>query len=150
MVYCGLFRWRSRSLSGVVAIWQRKPPVSIFKNWTEAEVAFHNAKASAPRVVDLTGKGVDIESKLHEQIIAECRRRGWYYVHSRMDRRTTTALGVPDFIVAADGGRTFWIEAKARNRKLTREQAGAISWLTMLGHKSIVVHNLDGFIAAVT
>lgn len=93
--------------------------------------------------------GVEIESKLHEQIIAECRRRGWYYVHSRMDRRTTTALGVVDFIVAADGGRTFWIEAKARNKKPTREQAGAISWLTMLGHKAIIVHNLDGFIAAV-
>lgn len=122
--------------------------MSTFRNWTNFDVSLHNAKA-AKAARHLDSEPATDESKLHEQIIAECRRRGWYYVHSRMDRRTTTALGVVDFIIAADGGRTFWIEAKARNKKPTREQAGAIHWLANLGHKSIVVHNLDGFLAAV-
>ncbi len=118
-----------------------------FKNWTEAEVAWHNAKVAAPRVVDLASSGETAggasEAKLHDQIIEECKRRGWYYVHSRMDRATTTALGVPDFIIAAPDGRTFWIEAKSKTGKLKSEQLGALQWLTRFGHRAEVVRSLE-------
>lgn len=88
-------------------------------------------------------RGEARERNLHEAIEAELRRRGWYYVHSRMDKRTTTAVGVPDFIAAAPGGRTIWIEAKARNEKPTKEQAAAHCWLRKHGHVVIVARSLE-------
>lgn len=122
--------------------------MSTFKNWTDAEVAFHNAKAKAPRVVALNPDAVEVESKLHDQIIAELKHRGWYFQRSRMDKRTTTALGAPDFLIFADGGRTFAIECKTAKGKLTREQEGTLHWLQNLGHKACVVRSLDEFLKA--
>lgn len=85
------------------------------------------------------------ESEIQDQIEAECRRRGWYVVRSRMDRPTTTALGTPDFIVAIDAGRTLWVEVKRQGQKLRPEQAGAQAWLHKLGHLAAVVHSLEEF-----
>lgn len=123
--------------------------MSTFKNWTDAEVAFHNAKLKAPRVVDLTGDGCSDESKLHEQIIAEVRARGWYVVHSRLDRRTTNAVGTPDMVIAANNGKTYWLELKTAKGKLTREQSGTIHWLQTLGHTAEVVRSLGDFLKAI-
>lgn len=122
--------------------------MSTFKNWTEAELHAHNAKVAGEKAV-VASEGCSDESKLHEQIIEACKQRGFYYVHSRMDRRTTTALGVVDFIVALDGGRTLWVEAKAGKRKPTREQAGTLLWLEQLGHKAVVCRSLTDFLNAV-
>lgn len=98
-----------------------------------------------PRLDTPAGEGCANEAKLHEQIIAECRHRGFVIVHSRMDRRATVAVGTTDFVIAADGGRTFWIECKTATGKLTREQEGTLHWLRNLGHIAEVVRSLDGF-----
>ncbi len=69
------------------------------------------------------------EKDLHDQIEAECRKRIWPYIHSRMDMMSTISVGAPDFVIAAEGGRTFWIECKTKNGKQTIEQKG---WQLML------------------
>ena len=85
------------------------------------------------------------ESKLHDQIIAYCRERKWYYVHSRMDRATTHAKGVPDFIIATDSGETLWIECKRKGAKPSVEQLGANQWLKSLRQRAHIVWTFDEF-----
>lgn len=82
------------------------------------------------------------ESDLHAEIEDYCKKMGWYYVHSRMDTATTTQLGVTDFIIAAPGGLTFWIEAKAKKNKPTPEQLGVGVFLKMLNHIHATVYSI--------
>lgn len=89
------------------------------------------------------------EWKLHEQIDAECRRRGWFAVHSRMDKPTTTRCGVPDWAIFADGGRVFIVECKTKSSKLSTAQLGVFAHLEKLGHKPVVVRNLEQFLEAI-
>jgi RecB family endonuclease NucS len=89
------------------------------------------------------------ESDLHDKIIAELIRRRWYFVHSRMDCRTTQLKGVPDFICASPDGRTFWIEVKRKGAKLTKEQNVARHCLLVLGHKWACVYSFQEFLTAV-
>lgn len=85
------------------------------------------------------------ESDLHDKIAAECRRRGWAYVHSRMDAPTTTTRGVPDFIIAARDGRTLWIECKSATGKQTPAQLGFALQCERNGHKVHLVRSFDEF-----
>lgn len=82
------------------------------------------------------------ESDLHQDIIDLCKRRGWFYVRSRMDRRSTQAPGVPDFIVAADDGKTIWIECKAKGNKPSNEQLATITFLKAKGHAAAICYNM--------
>lgn len=93
--------------------------------------------------------GVNREVDLHDQIEAECRRQGWYYRHARMDKKTTERIGVPDFTIALPGGRTAWIECKAKGGKVSAEQAAAIAWLCKLGHIAKAVWSFEEFLEAV-
>ena len=90
-------------------------------------------------------EGVDRESDLHDAIIADCRRRGWIVIHSRMDRATTTAKGVPDFLIFADRARVFLFEAKRQNGKLTPEQQGFAMAADMLGFTVHVVRSFSEY-----
>jgi hypothetical protein len=98
------------------------------------------------------GEPVERESDLHDQIEAELKRRRWYYVHSRMDRATTTQLGVTDFIIAAPPTgnvgqpRTFWVECKREGEKLNKEQTVTKHVLLALGHKHFVVFSFEEFL----
>lgn len=114
---------------------------------TWAEFLAYNAKSGAAPMP--AGEGVEKEADLHDQIIAYCKMKRWVYSHSRMDKATTTALGIPDFIIAADNGRTFWIEAKGAKTKVTREQEGMIHWLQSLGHKAAICRNFEEFLKAI-
>ena len=91
----------------------------------------------------------DNEGGLHDMIEAELKRRGWYYIHSRMDRKTTTAKGVPDFVIAGPDFQTYWIEAKGAKTKITPEQQGAVDWLVKLGHKAAFVRSFSEFLSAI-
>lgn len=90
------------------------------------------------------------ESDVHEQIESYCKQRRWYYVHSRMDKRTTQAKGVTDFIIATDDGVTMWVEVKRKSSKPTPEQIGTKVWLEMLGHRSSIVYSFEEFLEEVT
>lgn len=121
-----------------------------FKNFTDLDAAMHNARVAAGKgyVVSGVAVGDDEESKLHQQIEDYCKQRRWYYVHSRMDRATTTALGVPDFIIAAEN-QTHWIEAKGPKTKVTREQEGTMHWLQSLGHNADIVRSFPEFLSVI-
>lgn len=82
-------------------------------------------------------EGFERERDLHDYIIDRCRELGYYVIHSRMDRRSTVAVGAPDFVVAMPGGRTVWIECKSAKGKPTTAQLASVTWLLRLGH---IVH----------
>jgi len=83
---------------------------------------------------------------IHEQIMDYCRSKGWLYVHSRTDQKSTCPCGTPDFVIAANGGVTFWIEVKRKGSKPTTEQLGKILMLqTCLGHKAAIVYSFEEF-----
>lgn len=83
----------------------------------------------------------DSESDLHDHVIEWCRAHALYVVHSRMDRRTTQARGVPDFIIAFPHGVTLWLELKRLKQKPTPEQSGSLMALGVLGHINTVSDN---------
>lgn len=89
------------------------------------------------------------EESIHDQIEADLINRRFYYVHSRMDKRTTTALGVPDFIVAAPNCVTLWIEVKRRGGKLSKEQQITKHILLALNHHYFLVFSFDEYLAAI-
>jgi hypothetical protein len=101
-----------------------------------------------------TGK----ESELHKQIEDELKKRRWYFVHSRTDRKTTQNLGVPDFIVAATSSIedlecsvpvTYWIEVKRKGNKLSPEQTITKHILTALGHNYACVYSFEEFLSVI-
>ncbi|MGO9479060.1 MAG: hypothetical protein ACLP7I_14095 [Limisphaerales bacterium] len=84
----------------------------------EARLAKHNPPAPAPADAVADGE----EAWLHEEIIAELRRRRWMFIHSRMDRKSTVQKGTPDFAIYPPGRAAFFVECKTKNGKLTEEQ----------------------------
>ena len=70
-------------------------------------------------------------------------------VHSRMDRATTTACGVCDFIIFAGGGLVIKIECKSRAGKLTMPQQGFIAAMKKNGHEVHVVRSFSEFLQIV-
>jgi len=105
------------------------------------------------------------ESVLHDQIIAECQRRRWWFAHSRMDKKTTQSKGIPDFIIAASSTSikafadyynkpmntplTYYIEVKRKGAKLTKEQNITRHVLLALGHKWACVYSYPEFLAVI-
>lgn len=89
------------------------------------------------------------EGGIHNDILAECKRRGWIALHGRMDTATGRTLGEWDLTVLADGGRVFFVEIKTATGKLRPEQAGMIAWAAKLGHSVHVVRSLEEFLSVV-
>lgn len=97
-----------------------------------------------------TGTTIADEHELHELVSAECKRRGWITLHGSMAQATARTIGEWDFVIIADEGRTFLVECKSKNGKLTPEQAGMKLWAEKLGHKPAVVRSMDEFLALIT
>lgn len=93
--------------------------------------------------------GVDKESGIHAQILDECKRRGWIAFHGSMARKTFRTPGEPDFILFADRGRVFAIEAKTARGKLSPEQLAIKAWSEKLGHTVHVVRSFAEFLEIV-
>jgi hypothetical protein len=89
------------------------------------------------------------ERNLHEAILEYCLSKRWLAVHSRMDRATTTARGVPDFLILLPKGRLLCVECKSRLGKATVEQLGWRLWAEKLGHQWVLVRDMAGFLEAV-
>ncbi len=87
------------------------------------------------------------EADLQEQIEAECRRRQWPFVRTRMDKATTfTMAGVPDFVIAADEGRTLWVECKSATGKQTPAQKGFEILLNLRKHEYHLINSFAAFL----
>ena len=91
---------------------------------------------------------VEKESKLHEDIIACCKARGWICFHGSMTHRTHRTVGECDFTCLLPDGVVVFIECKSKNSKLRPEQAAIQAWMKKLGHILFVVRNMDEFYSA--
>lgn len=115
---------------------------------SEAQFLEMQARVSKAPATIRRGPPVDLESELHDSIISHCNSRGWLYIHSRMDKRTTQQPGVPDFIILAPDKKTLLIEAKARQEKPRKEQLIFAAWARRQGHAVHLVRNMEEFRAA--
>lgn len=95
---------------------------------------------------DEPGEGVERESDLHEQIIDYCKSKGWIVLRSNPARPTGRQSGEPDFDIAAEGGRRYWVECKSSQGKLSIEQQSFIAHAKRLGHDVRVVRTFPQFL----
>lgn len=130
-----------------------------FKDWSMRRVFEHNVKSSRKSE---TGSAASLnqtpdgdEYKLHEFIIAECKRRGWIVFHGSMAHQTFRTKGEPDFVILANCAnaefqtrpqRVFLIECKTKNGKLSPDQQAIKHWATTLGHTIHVVRSEQEFL----
>lgn len=111
--------------------------------------------------------GCDDEAELHQQIAAECLRRGWLAIHGRMDCASSVTVGAPDFVIMTDRcvhcglsvksgacqgvldhgltAKTLYIEAKTKVGKLSPPQLAFHAWAKKLGHTVHVVRRFEEF-----
>jgi len=115
--------------------------------WTSADLLAFEARRGKQPAAPADSVPPGEEDRLHNQIIEECKRRGWLAFHGSMAHSTYRTLGEPDFIILADAGRVFWFECKSSTGKLTTEQLGIHAWMAKLGHSCRVVRSLREFIA---
>lgn len=108
----------------------------------------HN-RAKSDHVEACAGEPVTRESILHEQVAEYCKGRGWPFIHSRMDSKTTTAKGIADYVIFASGGRVFNIELKTAVGKLSTDQLGWKMMLEMNGHSYFVCRSFEDFLTAI-
>ena len=83
------------------------------------------------------------ESDLHRSISDYCKQKGWIALHGSMAHRSHRTIGEPDFIIIADLGRVFFLEAKRKGSKPTPEQSALIAWIKKLGGRASVVYSLE-------
>lgn len=127
--------------------------MSVFRDWNEAAVAWHNkqvAEGKGGAAPAPTGEGVEKEADLHDQIYDFCRSKGWIALHSAMSERTTRNLGEWDYTILGNAGRVWFIEAKSASGKLRLEQQAMIAHAASLDHKVHVVRSMDDFRNVVT
>src|SRR5262245_48130732 len=110
--------------------------------WSQFDLDAYNSRQKKEPFPAPAGVRAIREKQLHEEILEVCRTRGYFTVHSRMDKPTTTALGTPDFVVALPDGKTLWVEGKTGVNKLTPSQQQRMAMLRRLGHNTAVVRSL--------
>lgn len=114
--------------------------------WTQQEVERFNARTLKVSVeAPAPSKSEQREVELHEEILDECRSRGWKAFHGSMAHRTHRTVGEPDFIIAIEHGSTLYVEAKTGHGKLSLEQQAVRAHLHKLGHTLHVVRSIHEF-----
>lgn len=90
-----------------------------------------------------------VERELHKLIWNELTRRGILFVHSRLDRKTTQARGVPDF-VACIIGLFCAFECKTATGTLSKEQEAVRLEIIRNGGRYYLVRSFAEFRAALS
>ena len=121
---------------------------AIPSGWVRRHDGSYSPPSAVGRIV-ATPIAAGQESRLHAAIAEHCASLGWLTVHSAMHQATTTAKGVPDFIIALPGGMTLWVECKTAVGKPTPEQLGWGHRLSLLGHRWSIVRSMGEFLALV-
>jgi len=106
-------------------------------------------RTKMPRLFPTASKSEEREKDLHNQILAECKRRGWIALHGSMAHSTFRTEGEWDFEIKADGGRSYMIEAKTSTGKLSPAQLALHAWARKLGHTVHVVRSIGEFLEVV-
>lgn len=95
-----------------------------------------------PAAAGTPDDSLEDEGKFHDEIIHYLRRQAVMgIIHSRLDRKSTVQVGVPDLIFAFHGVPVA-LEAKVRGRKPTPEQRGWLKALEMDGWVVSVVRSM--------
>lgn len=116
-----------------------------FSQWTQLDVERHNAKTGSRLPVSAAptagaAREADIQDEIEGWLKNNC-HRAWYD-RKRMDKPTTSRVGVPDFVGVIDG-KAFGLEVKRPGAKATTEQLGELAWMRKAGAKTAVVYSLD-------
>lgn len=110
----------------------------------QVKVLAREQQAIARREVD--------EQKQFAGILRKLKKAGkLHYVWPRGDKRSTIAIGHPDFSVWLSAGETAFFEFKLSNGKVSQEQAETIELLQSLGHPLWIVSSAgqaEGIITA--
>lgn len=114
-------------------------------SWRQFDVDVYESRQGKKPAVAECGDETT-ESKIQSDIESYCVARGWLVVRQRMDKKTTTAKGTADLIIAMTGGVTWWVECKRKGGKQTTEQLAHQMHLKRLGHNHAVVHSLKEFV----
>jgi len=122
--------------------------------WSREDVDAHNRRVlggsfSQPQESEVPAAvAAHSERELHDDIMRHCDKQWprWKYIHARMDQKSTVAVGSQDFTIFASGGRTFCIEVKTRNGKLSEDQLAWRKEMEMLGHTVHLVKSMEQFI----
>lgn len=111
----------------------------------EMRVAANRLRGPAAAVIEFP-KGekvvvpVPLEAPLHQEVMDWCDSQQpwpWMYVHSRMDRKSTTHKGVPDFVIFGPFPLCLVLEGKARDEKQKPEQ---LLWAAKMKRIGWTVH----------
>lgn len=92
-------------------------------------------------------EGCTDEERLHEEVEKLCRDRRWAYVHARMDKPTTTNLGVPDFIIFPPSPHVIILELKSRTGKQRPDQLAWQCVVENCGHVYHICRSMGDFYA---
>jgi len=90
-----------------------------------------------------TPKAVEKENDLHDQIMDHCRACGYLVIHSRTDRATTNAVGLPDFFIFMPGQRVVILECKKRGGKCSTAQLEKLALARKHGFTALIVDNFE-------
>ena len=130
-----------------------------FRHWTQHDVGQFNAKTakqstpgeqtptptgSTAGATPASGSPLSYESDLHDYILDFWHARGWLDIHSRMDRKTTTAKGVSDFILVCPAFVAF-VECKRKGKEPTKEQLAFLAHVKKMGWPNAVVYSQEEF-----
>lgn len=85
------------------------------------------------------------ERKLHDFFSTDLKRRGWPFIHSRMDKPSTIRKGWPDFTIL-HGGRVVCIEFKTEDGAPDQDQQECIAELQAAGVPVLVAYDLQAAI----
>lgn len=116
----------------------------VTEDWLRKYEAKH-AKPSQSKPAE----GVEKESQLHNDILEECRLRGWIALHGSVAHRTFRTAGEFDFTILASDGKVFLLECKTKTGKLSEQQFALHHWAKQLGHNPQVIRSLSEFYEAI-
>jgi hypothetical protein len=119
-------------------------------NFTNAEYQAYLARSQSQRKEVLgIGQPVTRERDLHDQIIDFCNSKfpRWKFIHARMDKRSTVAVGSQDFTIFLPNGRVLCVECKRKNEKPDQDQLIWHKEMEMLGHVVHVVRSVEEFVS---
>ena len=121
--------------------------------FTQASESFKRAN---PQIFGPAGEGIatreipagpskfEIKEKktLQQQIVDHLERNGIIVIKSRTDKKTTTAVGIPDLLFAVKG-RAIAFEVKLPGKNPTEEQADMMRLMSRNGWLCLVIHSYD-------
>ena len=86
------------------------------------------------------------EQAIHEELVAYLKREGYAFFHSRMDQRTSTQVGDPDFVICRNA-RAAFIELKMPKGILSPAQVARHAELARAGCAVMVARSLEEAVA---